>query len=369
MILPSLWLYLQKVIRYATSLSLIVITSCENPTECTSGGPIASEEVLSALTFIDASVGWVVSVGPNNATVYQTCDGGASWHPMLKNLMARGPQLFFLGPLNGWITLDSSIVLKTTNGGVSWKRSQVSTAPERVTGIFFKDKNNGWLTSYRIAGFQATGRIYETSDGGDTWTLNYSDEGGALISVYASGNGVWAVGGGVVDNFEPPIAIYSSDAGATFERSSIDFLQGQLTKVKFFDQANGVASGQGGCFVSSDSGKSWRRTLPSTVTDISLLGRSTVIVTGIGSSLYSSIIRESKNMGFDWTNQWETPQDSLRIFNLLGFVDEQLGWAAGRGYDSIGSSGEPILMRFQDSVWRELNISGVTNQYNQNKED
>ncbi len=75
------------------------------------------------------------------------------------------PRIGFAGMSAHAGTMDSFQLLKTTNGGVSWRAILSSQSVSDIGSDFcFKDSLTGWLA----VGFNGGGG-YKTSDGGDTW--------------------------------------------------------------------------------------------------------------------------------------------------------------------------------------------------------
>ncbi|HTX18887.1 MAG TPA: YCF48-related protein [Bacteroidota bacterium] len=106
---------------------------------------------LCALQFTDTKHGWVVGGGE----ICHTTDGGTTWS-MLPNTgispsSSTQHALFFLNADTGWIGSqssttypDTSVVLYTTDGGVSWS-TEATGIQYGISGLCFVDAKNGWL--------------------------------------------------------------------------------------------------------------------------------------------------------------------------------------------------------------------------------
>jgi photosystem II stability/assembly factor-like uncharacterized protein len=98
---------------------------------------------LRSVVFTDPNTG--IAVGGQGA--YRTVDGGVHWN--LQYLVpARIQKVFFSDFLNGTAVglaapLSASTILRTTDGGVTWKEQLVSGGTN-LNGVFFTDARNAW---------------------------------------------------------------------------------------------------------------------------------------------------------------------------------------------------------------------------------
>lgn len=102
--------------------------------------------------------GWLAS----EKGMSRTTDGGKHWtDPDGLALNA----VTFVDPLNGWAVGEpvdkKGVILRTTDGGVSWSPQRSGTAC-RLNAVYFLDGKHGW-----VAG--SNGTILTTTDGGEEW--------------------------------------------------------------------------------------------------------------------------------------------------------------------------------------------------------
>jgi hypothetical protein len=97
--------------------------------------------------------------GKVNPLVLTTRDGGAHWAET--PVKEAGLSLFFLDDSTGWMVTDKGI-WETAESGRSWMK--LKNAPAGLLRIWFLDKKHGYA-----AGLEK--RVFETTNGGDTWTL------------------------------------------------------------------------------------------------------------------------------------------------------------------------------------------------------
>ncbi len=122
-----------------------------------------------------------------NGALFLTNNGGASWSsptlPVATRVNVVPKQIFFLNEHLGWMSaaftqegdLQSSDLLRSTDGGKSWTRLQsaLPTAladPSRITSLSFLNETAGWITgsSYDSAAREHSW-IFMTRDGGKSW--------------------------------------------------------------------------------------------------------------------------------------------------------------------------------------------------------
>ena len=148
----------------------------------------AHANLLIDTYFVDDMHGWVV--GGQGGTTYDklrpvvlfTGDGGRTWKNRLQISGINFPtgewgwKIQFLNPQLGFVSLENdtaAAILKTIDGGQSWKRIEI-TDPQRnveLEGIGFINEKTGWVGGWGH-GFKsgdADGTTSGTTDGGATW--------------------------------------------------------------------------------------------------------------------------------------------------------------------------------------------------------
>jgi photosystem II stability/assembly factor-like uncharacterized protein len=124
---------------------------------------------LRRLVFLDSARGWVSGL---NGAILRTTNGGMTWQTQQSGVSSEIHELFFLNDRLGWaltwtdfvdtLTWFGTNILKTTNGGAVWTRTQFPTTGEFFSAIHFHDSLNGLMAG----GF---GRIVRTTNGGVPW--------------------------------------------------------------------------------------------------------------------------------------------------------------------------------------------------------
>jgi photosystem II stability/assembly factor-like uncharacterized protein len=148
----------------------------------------AHANLLIDTFFTDDLHGWVVggrggkSYKKLTPVIMFTADGGKTWEDKLLNSGINFPKgewgwkIQFLTPKIGFVSLENdtaAAILKTTDGGQTWKRIVINDPQKNVEleGIGFLNENVGWVGGWGH-GFTAgepDGTTSGTTDGGATW--------------------------------------------------------------------------------------------------------------------------------------------------------------------------------------------------------
>jgi len=183
---------------------------------------------LDAMSFWDADHGIVIGDSVDlQFYILTTADGGRSWTrvpreklpPALVNegaFAASGTNIAVYGKNNAWIGLGSAArarVLRTTDGGESWKVFDTPLKSGSSSGIFsiaFRDPKHGVIVGgdYQKEK-EATENLAITSDGGVTWTLTPGLSGFRSAVAYVPG-------GSMLVALGPAGGDYSTDDGHTW---------------------------------------------------------------------------------------------------------------------------------------------------------
>ena len=191
--------------------------------------------------------------GKESPILLTTRDAGAHWMeaPVKESCLA----IFFLDDSTGWMVTEKGI-WGTTEAGRSW--TKLRNAPSGMLRIWFLDKRHGF-----VAGLEK--RVFETTNGGETWTpvaIAQEGEGDPTYTTYGEigfteDKGIitgWNVPPrrGGPDWMEPEraarrrqlpnltILLQTVDGGKTWKRSEASIF-GQITRVSLAPQ--GVALG------------------------------------------------------------------------------------------------------------------------------
>jgi photosystem II stability/assembly factor-like uncharacterized protein len=218
----------------------------------------------------------LVAVG-DKATILQTTDGGATWNaskfePQAADdlpeeaaagledaaLIAQEPSFYdveFVDPNTGWIVGEFGKILKTTDGGKTWKEQQQALVGGEIVDALDLPTFFGidCIDANECTAVGLDGKIASTKDGGATWA--FEDTGGGFteplftVQIFPDGSG-WAAG----------------VAGEVMKRERGEWQRAELgmrvfswlRQVGFADANNGwLVGGFGTILHTRDGGKTW----------------------------------------------------------------------------------------------------------------
>ena len=204
------------------------------PTRTPTGGPIFTSTPrpdpvsLYSMQMVDATIGWAEGdVGAGDKTlILRTTDGGATWRDVGPALPDRfGTQAFFLDAQLAWVWNSSEgDAWRTQDGGQSWERvSRIGWSPD----IWFNDSQHGWKMEATVWGLSFIhfdiDSFATTSDGGQTWEETNPPPGsGYAFMAYPNAMAAWGIRAGYAKTWggtflSTPIRVVStSDGGRTW---------------------------------------------------------------------------------------------------------------------------------------------------------
>lgn len=217
---------------------------------------IATTENINDIYFRNREDGYLLA----GNRIFVTDDSGQTWREGARfqpaTFAGAEPELYsvrFTSKKKGWAIgsvsrrdrVVDSLVLHTSDGGISWQRQRVPTKDEVIHLDFAGDKH-GWIVG-------ASGVVLRTTDGGETWTKQTSNTTATLYHIdFRNERLGWAVGsGGTI--------ISTADGGETW-RAVASPVRATLLNVAFINEDDGWAVGRGGVILrSGDGGRTWVR--------------------------------------------------------------------------------------------------------------
>lgn len=155
-----------------TSSPTFAPTSASSP-EITPTSPETSFR-FSLPHMVDEQNGWLWADKPDGTrSLLRTTDGGQTWATVpLPDPSAY--EAYLLDAQTAWVRFDdlqssTSILARTRDGGATWIR--LSPPFSLYNAVFtFVTASDGWAETYGVGAGQAYIDVYETHDGGDTWS-------------------------------------------------------------------------------------------------------------------------------------------------------------------------------------------------------
>jgi photosystem II stability/assembly factor-like uncharacterized protein len=236
--------------------------------------------IVSAAHFFDAAHGWALT----GEGLFTTADGGATWTNISPTGVGNGPTAFFIDANHGWYTsshLEGSAlqggggdfasvfpVYQTADGGKTWTRRDLRIPGFQAGGVFldFVDPEHGWLVAVNTTSSNfSNAQLFATSDGGVTWRQVTIPNGNPVRFINASTG--WNVGGDRT-GFPGDNALYvTRDGGQSWQRQTIALPAGVndsfFSLPTFVDMQHGVlpvtfpSQRTEAFYITSDAGVHW----------------------------------------------------------------------------------------------------------------
>jgi photosystem II stability/assembly factor-like uncharacterized protein len=266
---------------------------------------------LNDVSFSDANNGSAVGEG---GTVLITTDGGALWSAQSFGTYLSLPGVCFTDPNNGTVLsidgLGDGGISRTTDGGTTWT-GQFS-GYVAFFDVSFTDSYNGTVVGYGIL---------RTTDGGSTWTSQTGGNSTLYGVSFTDANNGTAVGG----NFGYGIIIRTTNGGSTWTTQLGYPDINELYGVSFTDANNGTAVGAAGIILrTTNGGTTWNAQSSGTTNYLRGVSFSDEN-NGTAVGDLGTILRTT-NGGTTWISQSSGTTNTLRG---VSFSDEDNGTAVG----------------------------------------
>jgi photosystem II stability/assembly factor-like uncharacterized protein len=239
--------------------------------------------------------------------------------------------VFMLSATEGWVATMDGAIIHTTDGGRTWTY-QFSGLNDSLEDIFFLDSQHGWATG---------NAMLWTTDGGQHWTEANSEKATNYDIEFGDLNNGLAVGiGGVV---------YRTTDGGRNWFHVLTPTGKNLKNISYASSQLAWAVGQDGEIIrTTDGGATWHRQLSGT--DAFLDGVSFVSPTE-GWAVGGDVFIHTTNAGATWQRQ--TVPFGTWAYSLH-FTDNLNGWAAGAGYNIVHTTdgGQTWRTELADWMWR-----------------
>jgi len=270
--------------------------SPDTPSPPTVDAPIVETPSLVSIQFVNSLDGW----GVTETRIVRTTDGGITWYnvtPPEIDEAGYSVSFYALDKDHAWAHLpdfenypNSGTLYRTTNGGLSWESI---SSPFSDGDIQFLDANNGWVLAGLGVGAGSNAiAIYQTMDGGGTWTQKYNNDPnnanageslplGGLKSGIAPVDMQTAFVYGVIYSSGTVYLYRTDDSGASWNKISLPLPTGaenielgiDAGQMKFVTPSDGFIvvrfSGdmpQAAVYVTHDGGNTWNLT-PTSIPD------------------------------------------------------------------------------------------------------
>jgi photosystem II stability/assembly factor-like uncharacterized protein len=232
---------------------------------------ISSGQDFKFITFLNANTGYLLGDSLNRlGRILYTSNGGNSWQQIYSDT-AGFYSAYFLNSQTGWVGASKGIILKTTNGGLSWVKYFHIFNTSIFLDIHFINSATGFIAR------QGSPGVFKSTNGGVDWEAALSFSSGSIDFVNSSTGFI--------------LGISSNSGFGRTTNSGIDW----------------VLSTMGGTYYALDfisSEKGW----------------------AVGGGFSNHLIRYTTNSGINWVQQNANISVPLRS---VFFINEYEGWVVG----------------------------------------
>lgn len=152
----------------------------DTPSPAQIAAPLVETPALVSMRFLNSLDGW----GVTDTQIVRTNDGGITWYNVTPpGLTETGysVRMEVLDTGHVWVHLPDydnyphgGMLYRTSDGGLSWTSSSV---PFSGGDLRFLDTDNGWaLADLGVATGSNAVSVFQTTDGGSTWTQKYTND-------------------------------------------------------------------------------------------------------------------------------------------------------------------------------------------------
>ncbi len=211
---------------------------------------------IMAIKMFDANSGIFV----NADNILRTENGGQGWEQIYTGFPWFNKSISMVNGNTYYILADTSIIIKTTNKGASWK--YISNKPViKNSFIYFKDENTGFAVN-KIGGNNYSSIIHRTTNGGTDWQNVISNDSILITSVkFINTQTGYASGSKYANNIYKTKIFKTINGGSTWDTVSNSFrLQSSI--MYFTDENTGYLCGSEGSasprtYKTTNGGQTW----------------------------------------------------------------------------------------------------------------
>jgi photosystem II stability/assembly factor-like uncharacterized protein len=256
--------------------------------------------------FINFNTGWIAG-----SRILKTTNSGLNWH--IQDSTINPNSIHFGNELTGWVTANGGLIYNSTDGGSTWTQ-QTSGISDNINKVYFTSLSKGYCAA-------AWGKILTTSNGGINWIVN-TDPGLSFfydIEFINSNTGfVCGTGGTILKTTNSGLNWYHRPTGNSANFGSI----------KFISESTGFAFGTFGAIIKTTNyGDSWfdaaASNIHGTVQSVSKAGNNNFWLIAD-----SAIVYRASAPFTSWSEVFRFSQTSENL-NSVFFTDSETGWTCG----------------------------------------
>lgn len=279
---------------------------------------------LVAIYFTSSTKGFVAG---DNGYLASTLDGGKTWRKYALNTTENINEIYFRNEENGYLVAGRKLFI-TSDGGSSWRETVIFRASDVGGGIpeflsiRFADKKLGLAIGSilnRKGDAVLDSLVMRTDDGGETWKRIVVPSKTELFHLDFNGSSHgWIVG-------DKGLILHTTNGGTSWAVQSSGVTRA-LFNVDFRDDDFGFAVGGGGTILrTEDGGRNWQRIItqfPETFKRVDFADDKNGWIVG-----HKGAILRSSDRGRTWVKQQSSTNSDL--YGL--YMVKKYGWAVGAG--------------------------------------
>ena len=268
---------------------------------------------LKTVCFRDSLTGWAIG----SEVVLKTADGGKTWQRPEGDAGHGAHEMVFFNQRDGVICGRKSFWV-TADGGRTWEERSIPMPPDKwVECSSFISPDNGWIVVHEIViGNRKGSQILKTTDGGKSWKKFAVPMHDWIADIcFADQDHGWAASN------SNGIILATNDGGATWQWQ-VENDAGILRDLHFIDRNNGWAIGAEGLYHTVDGGISWRLNPDMPGSAVYFHNKQ------VGWVMCGKSIFYTSDGGNSWQKQLAVTSDKC-LYEFF-FVDQYRGWALAR---------------------------------------
>ena len=265
--------------------------------------------------------------------LYRTADGGNTWALTYSNNAIGVNDLQFPTPQTGYMVGNLGAVLRSDDGGTTWNNISNSSISGSLRSVWFTSPDIGF------AGRTTTFGMYKTTNGGLTWSQNFSYYFTNCYSIKFLNENLGFAGANGNAIFR------TIDAGQTWSLVSNPQLSEYIRCFDFADSLNGIALAGGYIYRTTNGGVTWSSTFYTGNLRSAALSPDGHAVVGN----LTGGIRISSNYGATFTDA--NPESGNQVFRRIRFYNNSAnGWVGGDGGKVLKTTNYGTTWQLQTSA-------------------
>ena len=330
-----------------------------------------------SLAFTDTLNGWAGTIN-SNSLLHHTADGGKTWSEVTNIPSPKPKRICGMSVVNDQVIYGSSafdgppVIIKTVDGGKNWSSIDMSPYAQTLIDIKFFSADTGIVTGGGLTGFFSyqnptiNSVVLYTTNGGLSWTPKYTGT--------AKGEWGWKiffvnrkVGYISLEAFNDANVLKTTDGGLNWVRYHVDD-NTDIEGIGFADELLGWTGGYGQTSLTTDGGQTWKTVNFSGGTENESLDRFKFFGDSIGYAAGKTIYKYTKSKSNSVSEHEKIKEKSLFLLNnypnpfnpstTITYYLPEIGKVKIRIFNSFGQEILDLFDGTQSSGNQKINWNG-----------